>query len=467
MSSALVGPGARLVDAVSGDVLGGGDLRDAVLDHREVIDALPPGPVFLLLGNTVRDVLRYLAAWTSGRPVCLLDPTVEPDALRRLVEHYRPTAVFGVDGDRECPAGYRLAATGSGDAWRCLVPDTAPVDPRLALLMPTSGSTGNAKLVRLSAPSVLANARAIVDALDIHAGDVALTCLPLSYSFGLSILNSHLVAGATVVVADGGPFTAGFWRTVGQHQVTSLSGVPFTYESLARHGWTAEDHPSLRVLTQAGGRLDPGVVSHFHEQLARHGGRFHVMWGQTEAAPRMTTLHPDDLPAKLGSVGRPLPGTSVSVRTDGDGETTRADVVGELVFRGPNVMLGYAHSRADLGRGDDQGGVLHTGDLGRVDADGVVWLTGRLGREVKVAGTRINLDDVEGLLSTWSPVAAVWRAGRIEVFTERPQDVRPIARHLGERLRAYRSMLAVHHVTRIPRRANHKVDYPALVGHAR
>ena len=123
---------------------------------------------------------------------------------------------------------------------------------------------------------------------------------------------------------------------------TSLAGVPHHYEMLNRIRWTPATYPSLRTLTQAGGRLRDELIVAYHK---KSGGRFFVMWGCTEAGPRMTTLPAADLPALVGSVGPALREGSFTVATE-DGETAEPGVIGELIYRGPNVMMGYATTAA-------------------------------------------------------------------------------------------------------------------------
>jgi acyl-coenzyme A synthetase/AMP-(fatty) acid ligase len=234
----------------------------------------------------------------------------------------------------------------------------------------------------------------------------------------------------------------GFWDDARRHAATSFAGVPYSYAMLERIGMRDMDLPALRTLTQAGGRMDPELALRFAAQRP-----LTVMYGQTEAAPRMAYLPAQRLARKPTSIGVAIPGGELSV------------VEGELVYRGPNVMLGYAQSRADLARGDDQGGVLATGDLGHVDDDGDHFVTGRAKRIAKVFGLRINLDEIEAAIA--GPAAAVAGDDRIDVFAEREEAVAG-ARALATRFRLPPRALRVHHVQRLPVKASGKVDYGAL-----
>jgi acyl-coenzyme A synthetase/AMP-(fatty) acid ligase len=467
--TALLAPSTRLVDAAAATVLEGAALVEAVDQVTQAYRHLPPGVLFARTDLRVAPVLRYLAALDAGRPIALLDPGTPPAVLDELVERYQPAAVIGLDADDDrrgapAPTGYQAQPSGPlGGCWSRVAGPAAEHHPDLAVLLPTSGSTGSPKLVRLSLAAIHANARSIAEALGIDAGETAPTSLPLFYSYGLSVLNSHLIAGATVVVVDGGVLSRDFWRAFDVHQATSLAGVPHHYEMLARIRWKPGSHPSLRTLTQAGGKMRVELTSRLHEQINEAGGRLFVMYGQTEATARITILPADQLPARLGSAGRPVPGGAVSIRTD-DGETREPGVSGEVIYRGANVMMGYAEHAADLSRGDELGGVLATGDLGDLDADGFLYLTGRVKRIGKVFGVRINLDDVERLVADVGPVAALAAGDRIVVWaTGMDADDRgSLARRLAQELRMHRSGFDVRGIDRLPTLPSGKVDYRAL-----
>lgn len=465
MVDGLVSHGARLVDAISGAELTGDGLARRIASVAHAYRALPAGPVFACSALDVPSVLRYLGAVEARRPVALLDPGLAPETLTDLVGRYEPGIVVGVAGDTVPPKGYRASTVDIlGVSWiREVAGDHTP-HPDLAVLLATSGSTGDPKLVRLSRDGLAHNAGAIASVLDIGVDEVAVTSLPLFYSYGMSVVNSHLAAGATVVVADGGVLSKDFWAAVDRYGVTSLGGVPYHYEMLHRIRWSPAKHPSLRVLTQAGGRLRPELITAFHEKIAAAGGRFHVMWGQTEAGPRMSTLPAAALPAKVGSVGPALPGGRLAIRADDGTETTEPGVTGEVVYRGPNVMMGYALTAADLAGGDEFGGVLATGDVGRLDAEGHLWLSGRLKRFGKVFGIRLNLDDIEGLLRDAAPVAAVAGDDKVVVYVEPAAAERraELVSRLADQLRLHRSGFDVRVVDSLPLLANGKVDYRAL-----
>jgi acyl-CoA synthetase (AMP-forming)/AMP-acid ligase II len=375
--------------------------------------------VLVRTGPDAASAIAYLTARRAGHAVILLEADADPTA---IIETYDP----------------RYVITGETVEVR---EDAAPAElhPDLRVLLSTSGSTGSPKLVRLSEANVRANAASIAQYLDLDADERAIQSLPLSYSYGLSVLNSHLHAGASVAFTPHSVIRPEFWDDVRRHEATSFAGVPYAYAMLERIGMRDMDLPSLRTMTQAGGRLDPEIAARYAKRA-----RFFVMYGQTEATARIAYVPPERLADKPGSIGIAIPGGELSVED------------GELVYRGPNVMLGYATSRADLARGDELGGVLRTGDLGYADDDGFFYVTGRAKRIAKVYGQRINLDEVEAAVD--GPAGAIAGDDRIDVFCERETD----ARALAARFRLPPRALRVHEIERLPVKSSGKVDYAAL-----
>jgi len=438
-----------LVDGASGERISYGALRARVDAEAAAVRALAGagGLAVVFARNDVASVVSLLGAIAAGVPVLLLDPGLDLERAGNLVERYRPEVVRGRELDR--PAGRG-----------------APVHPELAVLLSTSGSLGSPKLVRLSRAAVEANARAIAGALALGPGEVAVTSLPLHYSYGLSVLTSHLVAGATVIVTEDGVVTDPFWRACRDHGATSLAGVPYTYQMLRRIDLARVAPPSLRTLTQAGGALDPASVRHFHALALGRGGGLYVMYGQTEATARIAVLSPSELPARAGSVGRAVAGGAITI--DAGGRVAAAGEVGEIVYRGPNVMMGYAEQRDDLARGDDLGGELRTGDRGFVDAAGYLWITGRSSRIAKVFGQRLDLDELEAVLrgvAGTAAVAAIAGQSGVRVFVEGGGGgvVDALRAALVEATRLHASGFAVVVLDgALPRTPAGKPDYPAL-----
>ncbi len=460
---ALINRGARLIDALDGRVLAGDDLAAAVARAADALSGKRSGVVFARFPTDVAAVVRYLGAWEAHRPVALLDPELPAESLLELIARFEPAVVTGAP-DGAAAAGYRaLDDTALGPVWE-RIGETVTPHPELGVLLATSGSTGDPKFVRLSRSAVEANARSIAEALSIGPGETAPTNLSLFYSYGMSVLNSHLIAGAAVIVQPHSLLERPFWQMIERFEATSLAAVPYQYEMLKRLRFDPAKYPKLRTLTQAGGRLRAELITDFHNRMTGVSGQMFVMYGQTEAGPRMTTLPSDRLPDKLGSVGPAIPGGRLTVRLEDGTETGAAGVTGEVVYRGPNVMMGYAERAADLTRGDEQGGVLVTGDLGYQDEEGFLFITGRLKRFGKVFGVRLNLDDVEKLLRAHGPVAAVSGDDKVVIWVEGASEGagHAIASELAERLNLHWTGFDVRAIDRLPLLPSGKIDYKSL-----
>jgi acyl-CoA synthetase (AMP-forming)/AMP-acid ligase II len=447
--------GIALIDAASGRHLTYHELSGAVTARAAALGR-ERSLVFLFTRNTIDAVLWFLGARAASHPVALLDADLDDVLASALIERYRPHVVLGRPVTnkaytKHADGGYRLPGR------------ELPLHPRLGVLLSTSGSTGSPKFVRLSASNVESNASAIAESLGLTRAERAFAHLPLHYSYGMSILTSHLAAGASVVISDASVIEPRFWDQFRQFEATSLAGVPYTYQMLDRIGFLDMSLPSLTSMTQAGGKLSSRYVKKFHAALQRRGGSFFVMYGQTEASPRITCLPADDLPARPGSVGRPLAGGSLTIE-GGTGQFLGSGVDGEIVYRGTNVMMGYAEQPEDLSLGDIQGNVLRTGDIGHVDEDGFLYITGRSKRIGKVFGLRVNLDDVEQMVVGIGQVAVVGAEDRLHVHHEHDDEGNALAarKRLSTLLRVPVQAITFHRLDAIPVLANGKPDYKAL-----
>lgn len=460
----LIGDGARLVDVVSGRVLAHDQLLLEVGRVGERLAALPEGVLFARTSIDLPSLLYYLAAFEGGRAIALVDPALSTESLAKLVARFRPGAVLIAPED-EPPPGYRA----KDGHWVRAESEGLRPHPDLALLLTTSGSTGAPHFARLSRRGLLANAHAIAEVLGLGPDDSAPTNLPPHYSYGLSVVNSHLARGATIVIEPSGLDSRSFWDAVSDRGCTSLAGVPYHYEMLRRAGFDPADRPRLRKLTQAGGRLRPELVTEFDGKMRAAGGGLYVMYGQTEASPRMATMPAELLVHKPASVGPAVPGGEFAVRHNDGSETTHPKITGEIVYRGPNVMMGYAEDAPGLALGDELGGVLATGDLGYLDEDGFLFVTGRLKRVGTVFGNRINLDDLEQAARATGLgidiVAAVPAGDKVVLFAEGigTEAGKQASQALAERLHLHASGFDVRPIEEVPLLASGKIDYQALL----
>jgi acyl-CoA synthetase (AMP-forming)/AMP-acid ligase II/acyl carrier protein len=359
--------------------------------------------VLLRGGNHVDTVVAYLASLRGGHPV-ILTPAARPGRDDPWLQAHDPDVV--IDTGRSADGGgMQIDERRVGTAHE--------LHPDLALLLTTSGSTGSPRLVRLSHENVLSNATAIADYLDLGPSDRGVLNLPLHYCYGLSVLNSHLAAGAGVVVTELSVVDACFWDLMERCGVTGLAGVPHTFDLLDASGFADRELDRLRYVTQAGGKLAPERVTGYLQLGQRRGWDFVVMYGQTEATARMAYLPPALAERHPSAVGVAIPG----------GDLRLDPATSEIVYRGPNVMMGYASTPDDLAGGLEVT-ELRTGDIGRELPDGLIEVVGRRSRFAKVFGLRLDLDEIERHLGSRGMAAACAEVdGSLVVLVERRRDV--------------------------------------------
>lgn len=375
---------------------------------------------FCLCKNTIESIVEYLACLEAGAPVVMLDATKDAETIENLRLIYQP-------GSTKCHLD-------------------------LAVCLTTSGSTGSPKLVRLKLRNIIANAESIAEYLHIDADERPITMLPMYYSYGLSIINSHLLKGATILLTDKSYAQREFWNFLRENEATSMSGVPYTWEMLRRLRFMRMDLPSVKTMTQAGGKLNAEIAKEYIQWAKSQGKRFIVMYGQTEATARMSYLPWEKAEEKYASIGVAIPGGEFSLAEDG-----------ELVYKGENVSLGYAECAEDLLKGDENHGILHTGDMARVDEDGYYYITGRKKRFVKVWGNRCNLDQVEQLVKPITTTCAC--AGvddHITVFVTKDGLEKEIKDLLASKTGLNPIAFAVKVIEAIPVKDSGKIDYQLL-----
>lgn len=401
--------------------------------------------------NSLEALCGYLGALRGGHPVLLLPPAADERNLG-IYTNFAPDA------------RYRLTDQG----WELTLEQPAGgLHNDLALALSTSGTTGSAKLVRLSGRALSSNANAIVQYLGIEVTDRAITSLPLYYSYGLSVVNSHLAAGATLLLTDRSVVEGAFWDYFEREGGTSFAGVPHSYDLLERGNVLERDLPTLKTLTQAGGKMPVAAIKLISSWAQKRGVRFFLMYGQTEATARMAYLPPEHLADSADCIGKAIPG-GVLTLIDEDGAIIR-DVgrTGELVYRGPNVMMGYATSRGDLAAGS-QIDALHTGDLAQWTKGGLLQIVGRISRFIKPFGLRVDLDEVEATLREWGIAAFVAGAEDIVAIAYRGgPDPERLVEMLAARFKLPASLFELELVEALPMLRSGKPDYPAILRAAR
>lgn len=351
--------------------------------------------IFILSENRIGSLLGYTSALSNKIVPLILSAKTEHGLVFNLFEQYRPQYLWLPD---------ELVSSFKGQvvfqAWDySLVKTGYPsilLNEALSLLLPTSGSTGSPKLVRHSYRNIEANADNVCRLFNLTEDEIAMAILPMHYTMGLSVITSHLYAGATILLSARSLLDKGFWAML--KEATSFTGVPYSYEILMKMRFTKMDLPKLRTISQGGGKLSPELFQALAIYAFEKGKRFIATYGQSECTARMAYLPAELALTKTCSIGYAEPGGELSILDKDGHESFSGEAEGEMVYRGENVTLGYAETISDLMKGDENHGVMHTGDLARRDADGCYFIIGRLKRFLKIFGLRIGLDEVEAMI---------------------------------------------------------------------
>lgn len=357
--------------------------------------------VFNLCSNEIGSLVGYVGFLNNHIVPLMLDANLDPELLRNFLHLYKPDYIHlpskMVDNFPDFKSiysnlSYTLLKTNFNKEFE--------LNNELALLLTTSGSTGSPKLVRQSYKNIKANTESIVKYLALNENERAITTLPMNYTYGLSIINSHLYVGATIILTEKTLMQKEFWQQLRENEAASFGGVPYTYEMLDKLRFFRMDFPFLKTLTQAGGKLSPELHKKFAQWAKDNSKNFIVMYGQTEATARMSYLPGHKALEKYGSMGIAIPGGKFSLIDANGNEVKTPETVGELVYKGDNVTLGYAQCGDDLSKGDERYGKLITGDMAKFDKDGYYYIVGRKKRFLKIFGNRVNLDEIEILIKS-------------------------------------------------------------------
>ena len=438
------------------------ELADTVSRFAKVLE--PRELVFVLCENSIGSLVGIPSFIQNKVVPLLLDREMNRSFLERLINVYKPKYMY-------VPLDMQLEFAD----WTLILREmeyvllirsnhkSGHLHDDLAMLLTTSGSTGSPKLVRLSYTNLRSNAIAIAKYLQIMPSDRPITTLPMNYSYGLSVIHSHLFSESTIILTKSSIVEKNFWDVFRKYQVTTLNGVPQTFELLKKMRFLRMSIPSLKTITQAGGRLAESTTEEFVNYCMERDIDFYCMYGQTEASPRISYVPPSQIKHKIGSIGIPIPGGEMSLVADNGLVVAAPNESGELCYRGPNVFLGYAQSRSDLSEGDRSMGFLRTGDIAYRDTDGFYYISGRKNRFLKIFGNRVNLDELEKLMSNWGgEFVCTGVEDLVDIFTTSSVNLSEIVDELARVTGFNRIAFRAHTVKVIPRSSSGKILYSDL-----
>lgn len=359
----------------------------------------PRSLIFCLCENNLESLVGYISFINNAVVPLMIDSAIDFKLLKELTNKYLPK-YFWLDSRKLdfFPKSKKLFSYKN----YCLIELKNKVEYKLcnnlALLLTTSGSTGSPKLVKLSYENLISNAESICRYLKIDKYEKPITILPIYYSFGISIINSHILKGAKILLTSKSILQKEFWNFLKKQKATSISGVPYTFEILKKIRFFSMDLPFIKTITQAGGKINEDLNKNISVFCKKNNKKFFVMYGQTEASPRMSYLPHEFSLSKIGSIGKAIPGGKFELIDENKKIINKTNSPGELVYYGKNVFLGYSKKGDDLIKSDENNNKLFTGDIAKIDKDGFYYVIGRKKRFIKVFGHRINLDDLERVL---------------------------------------------------------------------
>lgn len=438
------------------DVFESGNRLNNFIKHRSLI--------ICLTNNTIGSLVGYLSFLIHRHIPIMVDNEWDNDYLIQLIATYQPRYIWLPINKSVGFKEYKVI-TQEFDykLIKLNVNYEFSINNELGLLLTTSGSTGSPKLVKLTYTNIQSNANSIAEYLNINQNERPITVLPMHYSFGLSIINSHIIMGATILLTNKSIVKKEFWEFMRNAKATSFSGVPYTFEILKKLRFLNMDLPHLKTITQAGGKLNDALNKEFSEYAHRTGKRFFVMYGQTEATARMSYLPPERSIDKLGSMGIAIPGGEFSLIDDNGTPINEPGIVGELVYKGKNVSMGYAVCGDDLAKGDENKGTLVTGDLAKRDNEGFYCIVGRKKRFIKLYGNRINLDETERLIKNIVPdVACAGNDDNMKIFVADQTMVEDVQAYVSTKTGINPRAFEVIFINRIPKNSSGKTIYSKL-----
>ena len=434
---------------------------------------VPGARVALQLSNSPEYLAAFYGTLLADCVVVPLPISLEEHRRRQILEWCQPELLITRLSDSNSQEPYSAATLSLPGSTSEKISFSPPRrhDQDLAMLLFTSGSMGMPKGVMLSHRNLLTNADSILRELPICADDRALAVLPFCHAFGNSILQTHILSGATLLIDRALTFPSSIVEALRELKATSFSAVPEVYGMLLKYGQLGERPlPALRYMTVAGGELRYDLAAEIESRI--RPASFHVMYGQSEATARLASLPPQQLHNRRGSIGKPISGVELAVMDEANRELP-AGTVGMLCARGENVMLGYWQDKAATTDALNSDGWLRTGDHAHRDEDGFFYLDGRANLLVKVQGHRVHPVEIEGLVEADFPqtcaVALPTARGdevRFILFLaprdDRPIDVMEIRATCQRELPAYKQPLHYEVLDRFPLTSGYKIDRAAL-----
>lgn len=422
----------------------------------------------LLTDNSVDSIICYVSLVKKRFPILILDNKISKKFLKKIIELYKPENICCVikdnffENNKDFLINFKLR---NFKFLKNKKKDKFEVKNNLSILASTSGTTGSFKLIRQSYYNITSNTSSIIRYLKLNKHHITITNLPLSYTFGMSIINTHLEVGSKIVVTTKTIFEKEFWRLFNINNINTIYGVPYTYEILDKLKFFSKNTPSVKLFAQAGGKINEKLQKKISLYIKKYKKLFFIMYGQAEATTRISYLPSKQFSKKLGSIGVPIPGGKIKLVGKNNLVIKNSKIVGELVYEGKNVCMGYTYNRNDLNQKNQWNGKIFTGDLAKRDSEGYYYIVGRKKRFAKIYGLSINLDDLENMLKSkfsFSNVAVILSKDKIKIFSSTKGINNEIYNFLKKNINIPTSSFDFNFIQKIPQLKNGKNNYKLL-----
>lgn len=444
----------------SGNNLTYADIKKTIQELAEL--NIPRSVVFCLCESCAGSLVGYIAFENNKQVPLLLSASLDKDLRINLEKTYNPSYYWTPSEKRDELSGEVVYSAYGYDLIKTEY-EPYELNKNLSMLLTTSGSTGSPKLVRHKYGNLEANAENVAKVFAWKEDEIGICDLPMNYTMGLNVINSHLIVGASVLMVKANLMDPYFWEFIKENKGTSFCGVPFSYEIMRRIGFDKMELPNLYTLAEGGGKLTDKMFKWVSDLCEKTGRRFCATFGTSETSARMAFLEPELATAKIGSIGKAIPNGELflldeSVREDGS-------ATGELGYRGPNVTMGYAICKEDLKKGDEFCGEYHTGDIANRDPEGFYYIIGRKGRFLKLFGLRVSLDETERILKTQFPNTDIVCLGddkRMNIITTDASLKGQLVPFICEKTKLHNSAFKEWIIDEIPRNNYGKIQFSVL-----
>ncbi len=451
--------------------------------------------VVIALENSLDYVVSYFGIVLAGGVTVAINPDIKPAGLQKIVLDCTPSGIITrsdlLPVVEACRRDYflkyillcdhaepsRKADTKVLYIDECLECGNGSFcsydrkEEDLASIIYTSGTTGDPKGVMLSNKNLISNAISIVKYLELTDKDSIMVVLPFYYSYGNSLLLTHIMQGGSLVMDNRFMYPNVVLDSMVGESVTGFAGVPSTFAILLhRSNFRNMSFPSLRYITQAGGPMSHDMAAEIAKIVPQ--AKVYIMYGQTEASARLSYLPPGDLKRKRSSVGRGIPGVTLEV-INKNGEEVKPGEAGEIVAKGDNIMPGYwGKEKETLQVLRD--GWLYTGDIATIDEEGYVYILGRRTEMIKSGAHRIAPREIEeiilkhpkiaegAVIGLPDPILGEAISAFIVIKDGCSCQEKEIMQHCYKNLPLYKMPKAIHFVSSLPKTDSGKIKKEEL-----